>query len=205
VVYGRSCLALVATCSHIDDTAIISCGLLVALFAPLLASPSTHLSALDGDAGRHFPAATWGWSKLGCHGAGGVMGGNTMPFFGGALASIGQCVERSQLCSVMHTTFVCPYQRSLGVTARPPLSTGLIMVWVPHVLLGLQAYLGVLPACHGLAMWALLPQRNFGGEVGRQWWSHPHHGWCPVGPLPAGSSTSQARSGVRVAPVGALH
>jgi hypothetical protein len=57
VVCGRSCLALIAT-SLIDDSAIISCGLLVALFAPLLAGPGTHLGALDGDVGRRFPAAT---------------------------------------------------------------------------------------------------------------------------------------------------
>jgi hypothetical protein len=104
VVCGRSCLALAAahglcgalraraTCSLIDATVIIDCGLLVVLFVPLLAGPGTLLGTLDSDARRRFPAATLGRSKMGHLGTGGMMGGDAMTFFGGALGSIGRCV-----------------------------------------------------------------------------------------------------------------
>jgi hypothetical protein len=84
-----------AACSLVDAVAIIGCGLLVALFVPLLAGLGTLLGTLDGDARRRFLAAARGQSKLGRHGAGDMMGGDATPFFGGALGSIGRRVERS--------------------------------------------------------------------------------------------------------------
>jgi hypothetical protein len=62
LVYGRSRLALAAArglcgmlraraaCSLVDATIAISCGLLVALFAPLLVGLGTRLNTLDGNA-----------------------------------------------------------------------------------------------------------------------------------------------------------
>jgi hypothetical protein len=87
-VCGRSCLVLVVAHSlHgvfrtgaayllIDATIIISCGLLVALFMPLLASLNALLGALDGDVGRHLLAAARGRLKLDRLSAGSVRGGN---------------------------------------------------------------------------------------------------------------------------------
>jgi hypothetical protein len=91
-----------------------------------------------------------------------VMSGDATLFFGGALGSISRCVERSQQCSIMCATSGRPCQCPPRVAARPPLSTGLIMAWVPHALFRPRAYLAVLPGCHGLSVWALLPQQNLG-------------------------------------------
>jgi hypothetical protein len=72
VVHGQSCLVLAVACSLrgvfragaacllVDVTIVIGCCLLMALLAPLLAGINTLLGALDGDAGRRFPAATRG-------------------------------------------------------------------------------------------------------------------------------------------------
>jgi hypothetical protein len=87
VVLRRSCLALPVThglCSvfsagairFIDAAIIIGCGLLAALFAPLLAGLGTLLGTVDSDDGRRFPAADRGWLKSCCLGIGGVMGGD---------------------------------------------------------------------------------------------------------------------------------
>jgi hypothetical protein len=60
----------------IDATIIISCGLLMALFTPLLASLNALLGALDGDAGRHLLAVARGRLKLGHLSASSMRGGN---------------------------------------------------------------------------------------------------------------------------------
>jgi hypothetical protein len=44
----------------IDAAVVISCGLLRALFVPLLADLNALLGVLDGDAEQCFPAAAWG-------------------------------------------------------------------------------------------------------------------------------------------------
>jgi hypothetical protein len=49
-----------ASCSLIDVAVVVGCGLLAALFVPLLAGLGTLLGTLDGDVGRHFPAAAQG-------------------------------------------------------------------------------------------------------------------------------------------------
>jgi ABC-type uncharacterized transport system YnjBCD ATPase subunit len=104
VVRGPSCLVLAvdrslrgvfrtgAACLLVDVTIVIGCGLLMVLLAPLLAGLNTLLSALDGDAGRRFPAATRGQLMLG---AGGMRGGDIVSSFGGASEGIGRHAERS--------------------------------------------------------------------------------------------------------------
>jgi hypothetical protein len=77
-----------AACSLVDAAIAISCGLLVVLFAPLLASLGTRLNTLDGNARRRFPIAARGRLKLGRLGAGGIMGGVPMLFFGGGPGSV---------------------------------------------------------------------------------------------------------------------
>jgi hypothetical protein len=66
VVRGRSCLVLAiahdlrgmfgtsTACLLIDAAIVVGCGLLTALFAPLLAGLNTLLGALDGDTRRRF-------------------------------------------------------------------------------------------------------------------------------------------------------
>jgi hypothetical protein len=70
VVHGRSCLAFAIACGLcgvfragaayllVDVVIIVGCGLLTALFAPLLAGLNVLLGALDGNVGQRFPAAT---------------------------------------------------------------------------------------------------------------------------------------------------
>jgi hypothetical protein len=70
MVHGRSCLALTIACGlcgvfHagvacllVDAVIIVGCGLLTALFAPLLAGLNVLLGALDGNVEQRFPAAT---------------------------------------------------------------------------------------------------------------------------------------------------
>jgi hypothetical protein len=57
-----------ATCLFADVTVIISrgCGLLAMLLVPLLVALDALLGVLDDDVRRIFPAAAWGWVKLGC-------------------------------------------------------------------------------------------------------------------------------------------
>jgi hypothetical protein len=129
-LYGMLCTRV--ACSLIDATTVVSCGLLVALFVPLLSGHGTLLSTLDGDAGQRFPTAAQGWSKLGHLGAGSVMGGDTTPLFGSALGSIGRRVERSQQCPVMCVTFGHHCQCPPGVMVGPPSSTTLVVAWVLH-------------------------------------------------------------------------
>jgi hypothetical protein len=132
------------------------------LVAPLLASLGAILGTLDGDVGRLFPAANRGWSKS-CHlYTGGMMGDDATSLFSGALWGIGQRVEGSQKCSAMCATSGRPCQRPPVVVARPPLSTRLIIVWVPCALFRPRAYLTVLPTCQGLTLWAWLSPRNLG-------------------------------------------
>jgi hypothetical protein len=105
VVFNMSYLALAIACGLcsvigtgatrllIDATIDVSCGLLVVLLAPLLASLGCLLSTLDGDAGQCFPTADWGWSKSRRIATGGVMGGDSVSSFGGALGGLSQHVE----------------------------------------------------------------------------------------------------------------
>jgi hypothetical protein len=70
-----------------DAAIIIGCGcsLLAALLVPLLAALCTLLGIMDYDIGRCFPAAAWGWVKLGCHVANGVLGGDAVQLLGGSM------------------------------------------------------------------------------------------------------------------------
>jgi hypothetical protein len=77
-----------AACLLVDATVVIGCGLLMALFAPLLDGLNAHLSILHGDVRWCFPAATWGQMKLGHLSADGVRGGNIAPSFDGASGGI---------------------------------------------------------------------------------------------------------------------
>jgi hypothetical protein len=161
VIHRRSCLVLAiahslygvigagAARSLVDAAVAISCGLLVTLFAPLLAGLGALLSTLDGDARRCFPAADRVW-LMSCHiGTCGVMRGDATPSFSGALGGIGQLVERSRKCSALCVASGRPCQRPPGVAARPPLSTGIIVAQVPRVSFRLYAYLLVLLMCRG--------------------------------------------------------
>jgi hypothetical protein len=106
VVRGRPCLALAiahslhdvfhtgAACLLVDVTVVVGCGVLTALFVPLLAGLNALLSALDSDAGRHFPATARGWLKLGHFSASGTRGGDIAPSFGGASRGVSRHVER---------------------------------------------------------------------------------------------------------------
>jgi hypothetical protein len=70
VVCGQPCLTLAtacdcrgmlhagATCSHVDATIIIDCGVLVVLLVPLLEALSTLHGILGGDIGQRSPDAT---------------------------------------------------------------------------------------------------------------------------------------------------
>jgi hypothetical protein len=108
VVHGWSCLLLAAVCdSHdahhdgaacllVDTTVIVSrvCGLFVTLLTPLLATLGALLGILDDNVGRRFPAATWGWVKLGRLVADGILGGDAAQLLGGVLDGVDQCLER---------------------------------------------------------------------------------------------------------------
>jgi hypothetical protein len=64
----------------------------------------------------------------------------------------------------------------------------------------LDGPIGTLRARHvGLAAVVRL-----GGEISQWRWSRPCHGWHLIGPLSASSDLDRARSGVGMAPVGAL-
>jgi hypothetical protein len=80
----------------VDAAIDVDSGLLTVLLAPLLAGLGDLLGTLDGDVGRCFPAANWGWSKSHHHGTGDVMGGDAAPSFGVALGGVNQRVEGSQ-------------------------------------------------------------------------------------------------------------
>jgi hypothetical protein len=163
VVSGRSCLALVvahvvfgtgATRLLVDVTVVVGCGLLTALFLPLLAGLNALLDALDGDARRRFHATVGGWLKLGRLSAGGVRGGDIAPSFSGASRDVGRHAERPRLCSAMSTTLGHSDHRPLRVEVIPPSSAGLVTAQVPPALFGSRA---LLPECQGLVMQALLP------------------------------------------------
>jgi hypothetical protein len=93
----------------------------------------------------------------------------------------------------------------LGVTTVFPPDTRLDMARVPCTLLRLRAHLTGPPARRGLDMWASPPQQGLGGEVSRWRWSRPCHGCHLAKPLLTGAGPNWARSGVRAAPMGALH
>jgi hypothetical protein len=81
-------------CLLVDVDVVVGCGLLTLLFAPLLASLNALLGALDGDAGRRFPATAQGRLKLGCLFADGARGSDIVPSFGDASGGIGRHAER---------------------------------------------------------------------------------------------------------------
>jgi hypothetical protein len=74
-----------ATCPIVDAAIDVGCGLLVALFTPLLVSLGALLRTLDDNAGWPFPTADRGWLKSLHPGTGDVMGGDATPSFGGDL------------------------------------------------------------------------------------------------------------------------
>jgi hypothetical protein len=63
------------------------------LLAPLLAALGALLSVLDDNTGWCFPAA-WGYVKMGCLGADGILGDDTAQLLGGVLDGVGWCLER---------------------------------------------------------------------------------------------------------------
>jgi hypothetical protein len=150
----------VAALPLVDATIDVSCDLLVALLTPLLAGLGALLGTMDIDTDQCFPAADWGWSKSHHLGIDGLMGGDAAPSFGGALGGIGQCVEGSRKCSAMCADTAHPSQHPPRVTARAPLSTGLIVAQVPCTSFRSSTYLTVLPMCQGLSLWAWMSQRN---------------------------------------------
>jgi hypothetical protein len=107
VVHGWSCLVLAvahdlrsmfctgAACLLVDAAVVVSCGLLMVLFVPLLAGLNALLSALDGNARQRFPAATWGRLKLGLLSADGTRGADIAPSFGGVSRGVDRHAERS--------------------------------------------------------------------------------------------------------------
>jgi hypothetical protein len=139
VVFNMSYLALAIACglcgvigtraTHllIDAAVYVGCGLLAVLLAPLLASLGCLLGTLDGDVGQCFPTADWGWSKSRRIATGGVMGGDSVSSFGGALGGLGQRVEGLRNRSVMCVASGRPCQRSSRIMVKPPLSTRLII------------------------------------------------------------------------------
>jgi hypothetical protein len=150
VVRGQSCLVLAvarnlrgvfragAACLLVDVTIVIGCGLLMALLAPLLAGINTLLGALDGDAGRRFPAATRGQLMLG---AGGMRGGDIVLSFGGASGGIGRHAERSRSNSAMSMALGHSCRHPLGAEAMSPPSARLIMARVLRAPFGPRAFL----------------------------------------------------------------
>jgi hypothetical protein len=82
-----------ATCFLVDVTVVIglSCSLLAALLAPLLAAQSVITGILDGDVGRCSPATAWGQAKLGHLVANDVLGGDASPLLDGALEGFSRC------------------------------------------------------------------------------------------------------------------
>jgi hypothetical protein len=82
-------------CLLIDATIVIGCGLLMALFVPLLAGLNALLGALDGDARRCFPVAAPGRLNLSHLSAGGMRCGDMAPSFDNPSGDIDRHVERS--------------------------------------------------------------------------------------------------------------
>jgi hypothetical protein len=103
VVHGRPRLMLPAACNsratHHDGAPACllmppSSSAMVAvswamLLVPLLAALGTHLDIMDDDIGWCFPAATWGWVKLGRLVADGILGDDATQLLGGLLDDVG--------------------------------------------------------------------------------------------------------------------
>jgi hypothetical protein len=169
VICGWSCLVLAVarslrgvfradtTSLLVVATIIIGCGLLTALFVPLVAGLNALLGALDGDAGRCFAATTRGQLKMGCLSVGGMRGENVAPSFGSASGGVGRHAERSRLCSTMSMALGHSCHHPLGVEAMSPSSIRLIVAWVLRMPFGPPAFLPVLSVCQGLITRASLP------------------------------------------------
>jgi hypothetical protein len=176
MVCGWSCLAIAVArglrgvfhagtaCLLVDAAIVVGCGLLTALFAPLLSGLNALLDALDGDAVHRFLAVAQGQLKLGCFSASGARGVDVAPSFGGACRGVGRHAERPRPRSAMSTTLGRSSRHSIGVEVVSPLSARLVVVRVLHASFGPRAFLPVLPACQGLVMRALLLQRSLGGR-----------------------------------------
>jgi hypothetical protein len=145
-----------ATHPLVNATIVNGCGLLATLFVPLLASLGTLLGTLDGDAEQHIPTADRGWLKSCCLGTTGMMGGDATLSFCGALGASVNTWRHHESAPPCAPFLVILASVPPGVMARPPLSTGLIVAWVPHVSFRSLAYLTVLLTCQGLTMWAWL-------------------------------------------------
>jgi hypothetical protein len=106
VVRGWSCLALAvsrvlcgmfhvgAACLLIDAAIVVSCVLMIALFAPLLTGLNALLGAPDGDTGRRIPTATWGRLKLGRLIVGSARSGDVTLSLSGACGGIRRHMKR---------------------------------------------------------------------------------------------------------------
>jgi hypothetical protein len=167
VVRGWSCLALVVArglrdvfhagtaCLLIDVAIVIGCGLLMALFMPLLTSLNALLGILDGNAERRFLAAARSRLKLGRLSAGGARGGDVTPSFGGASGGIDRHTEAPRPCSAKSTSLGCSCYHPLGVEVLSPPSARLLVARISRVPFNPSSF---LLACQGLITQALLPQ-----------------------------------------------
>jgi hypothetical protein len=73
-----------------------------------------------------------------------------------------------------------------------PSPAGLIMMWGLCAPLRLPTNLTRSSTRQGLGLWALLLEQGLGGQVDRQWRSHPNHGRRLVKPWEASPGRKRA-------------
>jgi hypothetical protein len=100
------------------------------LLAPLLATLGALTDILDDGIEQHFPAAAWGWVKLGCLVADGMLGGDAAWLLSDIFHGAGRFLKG-------------PYQQHVTCTGYGTSDIG---------------HLGS-PTHQGLDLWALLPQQ----------------------------------------------